>query len=91
MSRRLCWDAKLLLRGSNLSPNIRLPKRGFWMRMVRAVLLAGAASVWSGSALAADALKFGPAPAWVHQQVLPPAKTTQAPVQLLLDDEQISL
>ena len=61
------------------------------MRMVRAVLLAGAASVWSGSALAADALKFGPAPAWVHQQALPPAKTTQAPVQLLLDDEQISL
>lgn len=61
------------------------------MRMVRALLLAGAASVWSGSAVAADALKFGPAPAWVHAQTLPAAKATQAPVQLLLDDEQISL
>jgi tetratricopeptide (TPR) repeat protein len=54
------------------------------------VLLAGAA-LWACPASAADALKFGPAPSWVHPQSIPPAKATEAPVALLLNDQQIAL
>lgn len=43
----------------------------------------------SAPAHAADALKFGPPPAWVHPQLIPAAKPTDAPVALLLNDEQI--
>lgn len=39
---------------------------------------------------AADALKFGPPPAWVHPQPIPAAKPTEAPVSVLLNDEQIA-
>lgn len=59
------------------------------MRYVRIFLLAGAA-IWAHPANAADALKFGPAPAWVRQQPLPAAKPTEAPVSVLLSDQQTS-
>jgi hypothetical protein len=54
----------------------------------RVFLFAGAA-LWAHPALAADALKFGSPPGWVHQQSLPVAKPTQAPVAILLQDQQI--
>lgn len=60
------------------------------MRRVRIVLFAGAA-FWAHAAMAADALKFGPPPSWVHQQAIPQAKSTNAPVAVLLEDEQIGL
>ena len=41
------------------------------MRMLRVALLAGVAGLSSSPILAAPALKFGPAPAWVHQHALP--------------------
>src|SRR6185437_11291383 len=41
-------------------------------------------------AFAADALKFGPPPGWVHLQTVPAAKPSEAPVALLLNDRQIS-
>jgi len=55
----------------------------------RIVLLAGAA-LWAHPAFAAATLKFGPPPAWVHPQPIPAAKPTEAPVALLLRDQQIS-
>ncbi|HWU92111.1 MAG TPA: DUF3857 domain-containing protein, partial [Sphingomicrobium sp.] len=61
------------------------------MRMLRVALLAGVAGLSSSPILAAPALKFGPAPAWVHQHALPAAKASDAPVQLLLEDDQIAL
>lgn len=60
------------------------------MQSIRTILLAGAA-VWSYPAVASDALKFGPPPAWVHPQAIPPAKASEAPVALLLNDQQVSL
>jgi len=42
------------------------------------------------AAHAADSLKFGPPPAWVHPQTIPAAKPTDAPVATLLDDAQIA-
>jgi hypothetical protein len=59
------------------------------VRHVGTFLLAGAA-LWAGPAFATDALKFGPPPPWVHLQTIPIAKPTEAPVALLLDDQQIS-
>jgi tetratricopeptide (TPR) repeat protein len=53
-------------------------------------LLAGTAALPATSVHAADALKFGPPPAWVHPQAIPAAKPTDAPVVLLLQDEQIA-
>jgi len=50
-------------------------------------LLAGAA-MSAHPAFAADALKFGAPPAWVHPQPIPASKPTQAPVSLLLNDQQ---
>ena len=61
------------------------------MRMLRVALLAGVAGLSSGPIVAAPALKFGPAPAWVHPHALPAAKASDAPVQLLLEDDQIAL
>jgi len=52
--------------------------------------LAGAAFLPATPAHAADALKFGPPPAWVHPQTIPAAKATDAPVSVLLNDEQIA-
>jgi tetratricopeptide (TPR) repeat protein len=60
------------------------------MRMLRVLLLAGTAGVSWNPALAADTVKPGPAPAWVHPHELPTIKSTDAPVLLLLHDEQIA-
>jgi tetratricopeptide (TPR) repeat protein len=60
------------------------------VRRVILVLLAGTTAVSATAAHAADALKFGPPPAWVHPQAIPAAKPTDAPVALLLQDEQIA-
>jgi tetratricopeptide (TPR) repeat protein len=55
------------------------------------VLLAATALTAALPAHAADALKFGPAPSWVVPQTIPSdAKKTDAPVALLLEDEQIA-
>lgn len=56
------------------------------------ILLAGVAFCAS-PALAADALKFGPPPAWVVPQPMPqgPTKAANAPAALLLRDEQARL
>ena len=59
------------------------------MRYVRTILLAGSA-LCAQPAIAADALKFGTPPAWVTQQPIPAAKPTDAPVAILLRDEQIA-
>jgi hypothetical protein len=52
------------------------------------ILLAGTA-LQAGPAPAADALKFGPPPAWVRPEPIPAAKPTEAPITLLLSDQQI--
>ena len=54
--------------------------------MVSAVVLAGASP-----APAADALKYGPPPAWVVAQPIPEAKPTDAPVNVLLSNAQIAV
>ena len=59
------------------------------MRYVRTMVLAGSA-LCGQSAVAADALKFGPPPAWVHPQPIPAARPTDAPVSILLHDQQIT-
>jgi tetratricopeptide (TPR) repeat protein len=60
------------------------------VRNFRAVLLAGAA-LWALPAFAADALKFGPPPPWATEVPIPAAKATDAPIAILLEDEQIAL
>lgn len=62
------------------------------MRGLKAVMLIGAAAL-ARPARAADALKFGPAPAWVLPQPLPAssAKTADAPIAILLQDQQTML
>jgi tetratricopeptide (TPR) repeat protein len=60
------------------------------VRYIRIFLLAGAA-LSAQPAFAADALKFGPPPAWVHAQAIPAAKPTQAPITLLLSDQQAQI
>lgn len=60
------------------------------MRHFKIVLLAGSA-LWAHPAIAADALQFGPAPAWVAPKQIPDTKATEAPVALLLHDQQTSL
>jgi tetratricopeptide (TPR) repeat protein len=57
---------------------------------VRSILLAGAA-LWAQPAMAADALKFGAPPAWVRPQPIPAAKSSEAPIALLLNDQQVAL
>ena len=59
------------------------------MRNIRIVLLAGTV-LWPNPATAAEALKFGAPPAWVHPQAIPVAKQSDAPVSILLNDEQIA-
>ena len=56
-------------------------------------MLSGAILLPACPAFAADELKFGPPPVWVVPQPIPPAptKATEAPVALLLRDEQIRL
>ena len=60
------------------------------MRSVQMILFAGA-TLGTRPAFAADALKYGPAPAWVQRQPIPTAKPTEAPVLVLLGDQQTSL
>lgn len=60
------------------------------MPKIRVILLAGAA-LFARPVFAADSLKFGPPPPWVHPQSIPAAKPTGGPVALLLDDQQIEL
>jgi tetratricopeptide (TPR) repeat protein/transglutaminase-like putative cysteine protease len=55
------------------------------------VLLGGAAIFVASSASAADTLKFGPPPAWVTPQPIPQAKPTDAPVNVLLSNAQITM
>jgi len=60
------------------------------MRVIT-ILLAGTVLASSAAAQAADALSFGKPPAWVVPQTVPAAKVTQAPVSMLLNDQQIAL
>src|SRR4051812_15685526 len=60
------------------------------MRLLYLALLAGAAAVPFSAASAADALKFGAAPAWVAPKAIPDSKPTDTPVSLLLNDQQTS-
>ncbi len=53
-------------------------------------LLGTAVVLTAGPALAAETVKVGPAPAWVTLQAIPQTKPTDAPVAILLNDEQIS-
>jgi tetratricopeptide (TPR) repeat protein len=53
-------------------------------------LLGTAVLLTAGPALAAETVKVGPAPAWVTPQAIPQTKPTDAPVAILLSDEQIS-
>ncbi len=69
---------------------MRPAERGCVVRNIRILLLAGAA-LSAQPAFAADALKFGAPPAWVHPQAIPASKPSQAPVSLLLNDEQTAL
>lgn len=59
------------------------------MRNVQFILLVGTA-LWASPALSADALKYGGPPAWVVQQSIPAAKPSDAPVVMLLNDQQIA-
>ena len=59
------------------------------MRAFVTTLLAGVASVSSTVAFAADTIQFGPAPSWVHLQTVPNPKPTDAPVAVLLNDQQL--
>jgi tetratricopeptide (TPR) repeat protein len=61
------------------------------MGRLRVLLLAGAGLIPSAPAVAADQLKFGPAPAWVTPRTIPDSQPTKAPVALLLQDQQTSL
>jgi tetratricopeptide (TPR) repeat protein len=61
------------------------------MHLKFATLFASAALLPAASASAADSLKFAPPPPWVIPQTAPSAaaKATEAPVSILLSDEQI--
>jgi tetratricopeptide (TPR) repeat protein len=50
-------------------------------------LLTGAA-FWAQPSIAADALNYGPAPEWVVSRPIPDSKLTEAPVAMLLQDQQ---
>ena len=67
-----------------------MPKKGAGVNYGRLLFFAGVA-ICARPALAADALKFGAAPPWVRPQAVPAdsGKNPEAPVALLLRDEQI--
>jgi tetratricopeptide (TPR) repeat protein len=67
----------------------RVPRGGFLVRIISAVLVAGAA-LSARAAFAADTLKFGPPPEWVVPQAIPVAKPSEAPISILLFDQQIA-
>jgi tetratricopeptide (TPR) repeat protein len=54
-------------------------------------ILAWAAALWCGSALAADQPQYAPPPAWVIAAAIPtpPSQTANAAIQLLLTDRQM--
>jgi hypothetical protein len=60
------------------------------VRRIVISLLAGAAFIPAAPVHAADAIRFGPAPAWVHPQAIPATKSTEAPISVLLNDEQVA-
>lgn len=62
------------------------------MRKFAYSLAAAALFSWSGSSIAGDRLLFGPPPAWVVPPPKPdsPVPTTDAPVAILLNDQQLS-
>ena len=64
------------------------PRKRGRVHHVRILLCAGAA-VCARPAIAADTLKFGASPGWVHPQVIPSGKPSDAPIALLLKDEQV--
>jgi tetratricopeptide (TPR) repeat protein len=59
--------------------------------MMRLMVLLAAGSALGSPAIAADQLKFGPAPAWVVPQAVPGKSTSgaEAPVALLMSDRQV--
>jgi tetratricopeptide (TPR) repeat protein len=61
------------------------------MKVLIAALIA--TSAMSGVACAADQPVFGPVPSWVKPVVQPavPAKTDEAPIRILLSDQQVAL
>ena len=59
---------------------------------MRRILSCLAALLWSAAVCAANALQFGPPPAWVKPvAVPPPGHTTQAALKILLVDRQVKL
>ena len=60
------------------------------MRCLRVLLSASAVVLPFAPAVAADQLKFGPVPAWVTPQPVPPppAKTKEQSAVVLLHDQQ---
>lgn len=62
------------------------------MRTSRLILLAGV-TLQAHPGIAAEALKFGPAPAWVIPQIIPqaPASASGRPVAILLHDQQTAM
>ncbi len=63
--------------------------KGVFVGRLHILLFAGVAPLACSPALAADALDFGPAAAWVKPRAVPDTKQTAAPVALLLEDAQI--
>ena len=59
------------------------------MRGIGVVMVSGALLGIASPAFAAEALKFGPAPAWVQPAAIPDAKPTEAPYMILLSDQQM--
>lgn len=66
-------------------------ERGGSVREYLFLLFAGSVALCAKPACAADALKFGAAPSWVHPQPFSaaPGKNPDAPIALLLKDEQV--
>lgn len=55
------------------------------------MLLCAGGALCARPAIAADALKFGAPPPWVRAQEIPAAKQTDAPISVLLNDQQVRL
>ena len=70
-------------------PFLRSTLGGVTVRVLPILLLASAAFPVD-QASASEVLKFGAAPSWVRPQAIPAAKATEAPISLLLSDQQIA-
>lgn len=69
------------------------PRRGLSLR-IRHVWLAASASVFPLPAMAADQLKFGPAPSWAVPPAIPTPTSEgdqTSPFSVLLSDQQIKV